>query len=83
MVLSLFLFTTKLTPDKILEAMHSIDTNTLNNWVKSVFGQSIMAKRKEAFSKEVEGAQFSYTNFGKSHYRWLFNLLQTKPFSCP
>ncbi len=59
MVLSLFLFTTKLTPDKILEAMHSIDTNTLNNWVKSVFGQSIMAKRKEAFSKEVEGAQFS------------------------
>ena len=56
MVLSLFLFTTKLTPDKILEAMHSIDTNTLNNWVKSVFGQSIMALRKEAFSKEVEGA---------------------------
>ena len=50
MVLSLFLFPTKITPEKVLEAMNSVTTDTLNNWINEVFGQSMLAKRKATFS---------------------------------
>ncbi len=49
-VLSLVLFTTKITPKKVLQAMNSIDTSTLKKWLKEFFGESLISKRKAAFS---------------------------------
>jgi len=50
MVLSIVLATIRITPKKVFEAMSSISTSTLKAWIKEVFGESIMAKRKAAFS---------------------------------
>ena len=50
MILSLILSTTEFSPEKILTAMNSLDTNTLNQWIQRVFGQSMAAQRKATFS---------------------------------
>ena len=50
MVLSVVLATTKITPKKVFEAMSSINSSTLKKWVKEVFGESMIAKRKGIFS---------------------------------
>ncbi len=50
MVLSIVLATIRITPKIVFEAMSSISTSTLKTWIKEVFGESIMAKRKAAFS---------------------------------
>ncbi len=50
MILTLALSTTKLTPDKLLQAMETIQVNDVNAWSEEVFGQSMLSKRKLAFS---------------------------------
>ncbi|MDJ0578272.1 MAG: hypothetical protein QNJ65_24350 [Xenococcaceae cyanobacterium MO_234.B1] len=50
MILTLVLSTTKLTPDKVLQAMETIQVNDVNAWSEEVFGQSMLSKRKLAFS---------------------------------
>ncbi len=50
MILTLLLSTTKLTPDKVLQGMETIHINEVNAWSKEVFGQSMLSKRKLAFS---------------------------------
>ncbi len=50
MILTLVLSTTKLTPDKVLQAMETIHLNDVNAWSEEVFGQSMLSKRKLAFS---------------------------------
>lgn len=52
MILSLILSTTQFNPERILDAMNSIDTITLNLWIDKIFGQSMAAKRKQAFSSD-------------------------------
>ncbi len=52
MILTLLLSTTKLTPDKVLQAMDSIQIANVTAWSKEVFGQSMLSKRKVAFSTE-------------------------------
>ncbi len=50
MVLSMVLTTTNITPQKVFQAMTTISTSTLKTWIKEVFGESMIAKRKAAFS---------------------------------
>ena len=50
MILSLVLFTTKFTIDKILEALESITINDVKTWIKERFNQSFLSKRQQAFS---------------------------------
>ena len=50
MILTLLLSTTKLTPDKVLQAMETIHLTDVDAWSQEVFGQSILSKRKLAFS---------------------------------
>ncbi|MDJ0692103.1 MAG: hypothetical protein QNJ41_26875 [Xenococcaceae cyanobacterium MO_188.B32] len=50
MILTLILSTTKLTPYIVLQAMESIHLTDVNAWSKEVFGQSMLSKRKLAFS---------------------------------
>jgi len=50
MILSLVLATIKITPQKVLNAMNTITTSILKEWIKSVFGESMIAKRKAFFS---------------------------------
>jgi hypothetical protein len=50
MILTLLLSTLKLTPDQVLQAMETIHLTDVNAWSKEVFGQSILSKRKLAFS---------------------------------
>ena len=50
MILTLSLSTTKLTLDKVIEAMETIQLSELTAWSKEVFGQSMISKRKAAFS---------------------------------
>ncbi|MDJ0590831.1 MAG: hypothetical protein QNJ72_12675 [Pleurocapsa sp. MO_226.B13] len=50
MILTLLLSTTKVTPDKVLQAMETIHINEVNDWSNEVFGQSMLSKRKLAFS---------------------------------
>ena len=50
MILSVCLFTTELTTDKILTALENITVNDLNSWKLETFGQSFFSKRKLAFS---------------------------------
>ncbi len=52
MILTLLLSTTELTPDKVLQAMESIQIAALTAWSKEVFGQSMLSKRKVAFSTQ-------------------------------
>ncbi|MGK7874064.1 MAG: hypothetical protein AB4426_12350 [Xenococcaceae cyanobacterium] len=52
MILTLLLSTTELTPDKVLQAMESIQISDVAAWSKEVFGQSMLSKRKVAFSTE-------------------------------
>ncbi len=52
MILTLLLSTTELTPDKVLQAMESIQIADVTAWSKEVFGQSMLSKRKVAFSTE-------------------------------
>ena len=49
MILTLLLSTTKLTPDKVLQAMETIHIDDIYDWSKEVFGQSMLSKRKLAF----------------------------------
>ena len=44
------LTTTNITPQKVFQAMTTISTSTLKTWIKEVFGESMIAKRKAAFS---------------------------------
>ena len=44
---------TKLTPDKVLQAMESIQIADVTAWSKEVFGQSILSQRKLAFSTSI------------------------------
>ena len=53
MILTLLLSTTELTPDKVLQAMESIQITDVNAWSKEVFGQSMLSKRKLAFSTQT------------------------------
>ncbi len=50
MILTLLLSTTKVTPDQVLQAMETIHLTDVNTWSQEVFGQSILSKRKLAFS---------------------------------
>ncbi len=50
MVLSMVLTTTKFDTNQVFEAMNTIDTSILKKWLKDVFGESMMTKRKAAFS---------------------------------
>ena len=52
MILTLLLSTTELTPDKVLQAMEIIQLPDVTAWSKSVFGQSMLSKRKVAFGTE-------------------------------
>ncbi len=54
MILTLFLCTTELTPDQVMSAMESIHISELTDWSKEVFGQSMLSKRKVAFSVQKE-----------------------------
>ena len=51
MILTLLLCTTEFTPDLVLQAMESIQIADLTAWSKEVFGQSMLSKRKVAFSR--------------------------------
>ena len=53
MILTLLLSTTELTPDKVVQAMESIQIADVTAWSKEVFGQSMLSKRKVAFSSEI------------------------------
>ena len=53
MILTLLLSTTELTPNKVIEAMESIQIADVTAWSKFVFGQSMLSKRKVAFSAET------------------------------
>ena len=53
MILTLLLSTTEITPDKVVQAMESIQIADVNAWSKEVFGQSMLSKRKVAFSTEI------------------------------
>ncbi len=57
MILTLLLSTTELTPNKIIEAMETIQFADVTAWSKSVFGQSMLSKRKIAFSTEINYTQ--------------------------
>ena len=50
MILTLLLSTTKLTPEQVLQAMESIHLTEVKAWSNEVFGQSMLSKRKLAFS---------------------------------
>ena len=50
MILTLLLSTTEFTPDLVLQAMESIQIADVTAWSKEVFGQSMLSKRKVAFS---------------------------------
>ncbi|MDJ0726940.1 MAG: hypothetical protein QNJ38_17705 [Prochloraceae cyanobacterium] len=50
MILSLVLSTTQITPDLIYSAMENITNQDVTDWIKSNFSQSILSKRKQAFS---------------------------------
>ncbi|MGK7874250.1 MAG: hypothetical protein AB4426_13335 [Xenococcaceae cyanobacterium] len=50
MILTLLLSTTELTQNKVLQAMESIQSADVTAWSKEVFGQSMLSKRKVAFS---------------------------------
>jgi hypothetical protein len=50
MILTLLLCTTEFTPDLGLQAMESIQIADVTAWSKEVFGQSMLSKRKVAFS---------------------------------
>ncbi len=52
MILTLLLSTTELTPNKIIEAMETIQITEVNAWSKEVFGQSMLSQRKLAFSSQ-------------------------------
>ncbi len=52
MILTLLLCTTEFTPDLVLQAMESIQIADVTAWSKEVFGQSMLSKRKVAFSIE-------------------------------
>ncbi len=43
---------TKLTPDKVLQGMETIHIHDVYDWSKEVFGQSMLSKRKLAFSTD-------------------------------
>ena len=51
MILSLFLFTTRITPEKILKALENITNNDVITWIEDTFSPSFFARRKEAFFK--------------------------------
>ncbi len=53
MILTLLLSTTELNPDKVVQAMESIQIADVTAWSKEVFGQSMLSKRKVAFSAEI------------------------------
>ncbi len=53
MILTLLLSTTELTKDKVVQAMESIQIADVTAWSKEVFGQSMLSKRKVAFSTEI------------------------------
>ena len=50
MILTLLLSTTEFTPDLVFQAMESIQVADVTAWSKEVFGQSMLSKRKVAFS---------------------------------
>ena len=50
MILTLLLCTTEFTPDMVLQAMESVQIADVTAWSKEVFGQSMLSKRKVAFS---------------------------------
>ncbi|MDJ0568618.1 MAG: hypothetical protein QNJ53_06185, partial [Pleurocapsa sp. MO_192.B19] len=52
MILTLILSTIKLTPERVLQAMETIQITEVNAWSKEVFGQSMLSKRKLAFSSQ-------------------------------
>ena len=52
MILTIILSTTKLTPELVLQAMENIEISDVTAWSKSVFAQSMLSKRKQAFSSE-------------------------------
>ncbi|MDJ0680970.1 MAG: hypothetical protein QNJ18_14010 [Xenococcaceae cyanobacterium MO_167.B52] len=52
MILTLLLSTTKVTPDQVLQAMETIHLTDVKAWSQEVFGQSILSKRKLAFSTD-------------------------------
>ena len=54
MILILLLCTTELTPDRVMSAMETIHISELTDWSKEVFGQSMLSKRKVAFSVQKE-----------------------------
>jgi len=49
MILSLVLSTIDITPDLITQALNSITTSNLNDWIKSTFSPSFSSQRKQAF----------------------------------
>ena len=53
MILTLLLSTTELTPDKVFQAMETIQISDITAWSKEVFGQSMLSKRKLAFSTQT------------------------------
>ena len=50
MILTLILSTIELTPERVLQAMETIQITDVNAWSQEVFGQSMLSKRKVAFS---------------------------------
>lgn len=46
MVLTIPLFTTKLTPQRIIHALQTVRLSDVQNWTRQVFGQSMLAKRR-------------------------------------
>ncbi|NES84166.1 MAG: hypothetical protein F6K10_23700 [Moorea sp. SIO2B7] len=50
MILKLILCTTKFNSDMVLQAMETIRIADFTAWSKEIFGQSMLSKRKVAFS---------------------------------
>ncbi len=50
MILTLLLCTTELTRDQVMSAMETIQISEVTDWSQEVFGQSMLSKRKVAFS---------------------------------
>lgn len=46
MILTIPLFTTKLTPQRVKQALQTIRTTDVNEWARQLFGQSMLSKRR-------------------------------------
>lgn len=56
MILTIPLFTTKLTPQRVKQALETIRTTDVKEWAKQLFGQSMLSKRR-SFLNLIQSTQ--------------------------